>query len=1264
MPFGASLTGLTQHTSIYAMMWLQRTDLEQWADRVGAREQFPVIIRDLILASARDLAEIRHIRFPGGESSQLPGYDGDLTMAVGSTYVPAGRSVWEFGVNANPAVKFDSDYKKRAIQGTIAERAEMTFVFVTPRAWVKPRKKLPDWLKEYKDKKDFKDVLYVDGVQLEGWLERHGAVGAKHARAVLGYVPQRGIRSTGEFWDEFSARYRPRLTERVALCARAEQATQIVAHLKSSNGSLVLVGDGPDEVTAVTVAAIRSAPDSDRAFLEARTLVVETDEAGREVSVANRYGYILAPTVRTVAGSLANYGPAVSTVSFRPSGGGVARLERPSTRDMGEALTTMGFGEEKAETLARKSGRSITILERHAHAAGPGRASWADGGGESLVPALLAGAWSARHEGDRAVLATLSGLGYDEFEARIRPFLARHDAPLDQESGVWKLRAPVDAFLNLSHLVGGAHLERLAAASISVFATADSPNTAAERLGVATAPYSSFLRDGIATTLLVLAAIHEEVGLGAIADPEAFVRKIVESLPGLNSDMRMILGLEGQLIYLMEAVPDPLLEALEHVLEGEAEDPAPYVALATGNNEARPRLPNLLWALEMLAWDPVYLSRVTMVLATLASRDTGGRTSNRPIDSLRDIFVAWSPGTNASLAERMAAVDEVLDRDPDTGWQLLVVLLPTLRGFKSATPRPRFREAGASEREPLTVRAVAEAFDAVIDRALLRVGSVPGRWRQIAEAFPQFSLDRRLQFLEMLGSSIASIEGSERDETRRALRRIADRHARFPDADWALPAAELDALNQIVAALEGGDPIGRARALFDDAMPFLPDNYPAADRALAQRRRDAVSGVAKTDGTAAVLRLAASVRMPRLVAVAAAEAITEERAFDEMLGSSAPDEAATEFEIALAAGLRARRGSDYDGHVAGLAQRLGWGPLRTATTLLDWPEEPATWRFLGSLGEEVARLFWSRKQPRLFDGSAADLNTLVGHYAAVGRAGAALMAVHGRESELEWAMVERLLDGRLLEFGGRGSHDVMDGYYVAELFKSLRARGDVPRHEFAQWEYVYFELLEHGDQDLLLFDYLATDPAFFVAVLRDVYREDGADTGVEGTSDPERNRAAASYRILVAFKRVPGETHGAIDEMAMTAWVDGVLQEGAKAKRSKVAASYVGRVLARAAAEDGVWPPTAVARTIERLKSREVEEGMLIERINMRGVYSKALFEGGQQERDLAKIARAGAKARAAFPRTKAMLGLIAKNWEADAKRADEQAAQDRLRYE
>ena len=1242
------------------MRWINQADLNGWADRIGARETFPEMVRHLILATVRDLSEIRHMRFPGGENSQVRGYDGELDLAVEYTNVPAGRSVWEFGTNKGVEGKFKKDYETRAEEMTADDRANTTFVFVTPRVWDKPKKKLPDFVKDYRKRRDFKNVLFIDGAMLEEWLESRGAVGALYAKTVIGRVPRTDARSTDEFWAEYSARFKPKLTEQVALSARADQASEILRHLSGSAGQLTFVGDGPDEVSAVAVAAIRTAPEEQRRFLEARTLIVDTDSAARELACENNYAYVVSPTVRETKGALAQHGPLVDTLDFLPTRKGVSRLERPSIRDMGEAMQSLGLDPDEAEDLARKCGRSLTILERRD---GSRRPDWANAG-EHLLPALLAGRWNNRQDGDRRILADLSGLDYDAFEAKLRDHLTKLDSPLDHQVGLWKLRAPVDAFANLSHLVTEKDLTKLANAAIEVLSTYDPPDIVRERHGTSDAPFSSFLREGMATTLLIIAAMHEELGFEAVDDPGGFVEGLVHDLPGLRDDPRIVLSLERELTYLMEASPDPLLDALERQLEGDAPLAKVVFEETTRSGVPRNRLPNLMWALEMQAWDPKYLTRVALLLGKLVSLDPGGRSGNRPISSLRDIFVAWQPGTNASLIERLAAIDAVIGRYPKAGWQLVSALLPKAHDVKSPTQRPRFREAGASERETLTRGMVWETYEEITDRALALVDAGTGRWDEMVEVFPAFSPDRRNQFLDMLAARVDQSPAKEREELRRTLSRLVKRHARFPEANWSLPAIEVDRLREIVKSLESDDPFEQARILFDEVTPFGSGDYIAAEKEISSQRAECVAALAGKGGAEVILQLAGAIRHAGLAASAVAQGIEDEGVVDDLLSSGDPDEPASEFLISLSGVLRAKHGANFLDHVRDLATRHGWSDKRLASMILAWPDEPETWDAVEVLSADASEYYWSTRRPWRFEGPSEQIETLVGKFLAVGRAGAALVAVHPHEAEIPIPLVWHLLATHVTEINERDHHDDMDGFHISELFKSLRDRNDVDELELARWEYAFFPALEHHDERLALFDQMAVDPEFFVSIIDDVYVKDDAKPEGREASDQQRNRANISHRILMANHVVPGESDEGVDQDMLDAWVDGMIEEGRKAKLTKVVPSYVGRVLAHAAPVNDIWPPVEVASVIERLKSTEVEQGIMIERFNMRGVYTKAMFEGGRQERGLAETNRRWADHHRSRPRTMAMLKAMAKRWEKDAKRADDDADKDRVRFE
>lgn len=193
---------------------------------------------------------------------------------------------------------------------------------------------------------------------------------------------------------------------------------------------------------------------------------------------------------------------------------------------------------------------------------------------------------------------------------------------------------------------------------------------------------------------------------------------------------------------------------------------------------------------------------------------------------------------------------------------------------------------------------------------------------------------------------------------------------------------------------------------------------------------------------------------------------------------------------------------------------------------------------------------------------------------------------------------------------------------------------------------------------------MALDPEFYVSIMKDVFVADNFDAADQSSTPKQQNRSSISHRILMQNKRVPGEKDGEIKQQLLDEWVDGMLAESHKQKLTKIVPSYIGRTLAHASEVDGIWPPLEAATTIERLQSEDIERAIIIERHNMRGVYMKSMFEGGDQERELAERYRKWAAANGKYPRTRSMLTVISEAWTKDAKQADEEAERDRFRFE
>jgi hypothetical protein len=239
--------------------------------------------------------------------------------------------------------------------------------------------------------------------------------------------------------------------------------------------------------------------------------------------------------------------------------------------------------------------------------------------------------------------------------------------------------------------------------------------------------------------------------------------------------------------------------------------------------------------------------------------------------------------------------------------------------------------------------------------------------------------------------------------------------------------------------------------------------------------------------------------------------------------------------------------------------------------------------------------------------------------------------------------------------------DAMTGYELEQAFKALDERADVSDDEIANREYALLPLLEHQERPLKLHGLMARNPDFFHQIVRDVYRGDHEEPS-DG-DDLAQARWRQAYSLLSNFSVVPGFDSDVPEEARLSSWVSRVRELGQQTSRAEVTESTIGRVLAHAPTDDldGGWPHRFVRNEIERSNCETLERGMQIERFNMRGVTTRGMFDGGAQERDLARDNRENAAKAAAWPRTAAMLRAIADNWDGNAEREDIEARKRRL---
>lgn len=1249
------------------MRWITALNLQQWADTLAARNVFPGMVADLIRASAEDISSIR---FPNGDKGQVRGFDGVLEATGVPPYVPDGLSIWEFGVNAGATAKAESDFEKRTKEVDKAKRMETSFVFVSPRTWDNPKKKLADWLEDKKKLDEWKDVLYLDGAMVEDWLCSAPAVAARYAKYELNCFPAAGVRSTDEFWDEYSTRFGPQLVEAVLLAGRVQQAEDLVRKLSEGVSKLPYAADSPDEVVAFAIAAIRSAPTDVRFFLEARTLVVDTEDAARQVAASSGLSFLPRSQARQLAGLLAQKGPTVVSAGADDKKHGHEVLRRPSSTDLGHALEGMGFNSKDAYAMARSCGRSLAVLARRIPSGTAPRPEWIDKGA-MLLPALLAGAWHVRSKSDQEVLCLLaSEQDYAPCEAPLRQLAKLQDPPIDYVADVWALRASVDAFVNLGHLIGVEHLERFSEAAKAVFGKGIEPPKAdevyrpAELRGADT--HSRWLRDGMMNTLLHMAVLHEQAEFVVPGTtPQDYVNGIVRGLPGLSRDHRLLVSLQDQMALLAEAAPIPFLEALERLLEGDAMAIRPIFEEQKGLIGSHAYYYGVLWGLEVVAWDPQLLLRASVCLAKLAKIDPGGSVANRPINSLRAIFLSWAPNTGANVAQRKGVLAHVLNAVPEVAWDLLVKLLPRSHDHSSPTQTPVFREF--NETEVLTYAVVWDAQDFVVEQAIARAGTEPSRWMTLIDAMSQFPKDGFERMVAGLDLVLGSSAGEARFTVWDALRKEVNRHRTYAGTDWAVSEEALARLDPLLARFAPQTAVEKCIWLFDDWMPDVPGKVDSADptEAIDAARHEAVSYVMRESGRQGLIELAQRSKLPQHVAMAARSL---EFGFDE-LGQFFLQvlRAAPNIDV-VAGSVLAEGATRFQGQWTQFAHETfsheRVAPERVARILTALDDSIQTWNYVQQYGPEVNDAYWRLKHSYFVRGDADELLFGVRRYLEYGRPLAALDAATRRLGELPTTLLAQLLDGAVPELNAsaRGGGN-LSIYNIEQAFDELRKRGDIAPDDIAALEFRYLPVFHVRRQSLVLHTLLVQRPRMFMDAICAVFKP--ANREPESVSEGAKKLAVAAYELLTGLQVLPGQHGEEVNYAALLAWCQEVRLIAVEVDRVKITDQRIGALLAHAPSSqaDGAWPHEAVRAVIEHLASEEVERGLAIERFNMRGVYSKVIGEGGNQERVLAKQYQDWATAMPASPRTSAMLMGVAESWLREAERADQSAAQESLRW-
>lgn len=1256
---------------MYNQTLTDATDLNQWSNRNEAATILPRLVRRLISVTARD---ITLISVRAGDGVSIGGWDALLETSDGNEFVPEGKSVWEVGKEKGVKGKADKDYEKRKAEPDCIP-SENTYVFVTSRRWGGKEK----WVKEKNKDRFWKEVKALDADDLETWFESALSVHIWFS-ILLGKHPETAV-DLSSYWEQWTTATTPPISSKLVIAGREVQVNEVISWLRGASSVCPLQATSQEEAISFLASVIETLEEQERETYFARCVVVEDVTSWRRL-LASQTPLILIPnfTQREGTPNASSKGHHV----FIPLGNednaftSTIILPRPHRESIKQALLDMGIQEQKADELATLGRRSILALRRKLSNIPEVQCpSWATPSlARELVPFLLVGKWKDSNEADQEILAKLARTTYEQVNNNIAKWANVSDPPIRRIGDTWMLTSSEDAWALLSRYLTREDMDNFEAVVLEVLAGASpslelpiSERWMANILGK-NLPHSGFLREGLVETLALMAARSDVTRWQDASSAQERANRVVwKLLEQANQDWKVWASISDLLPRIAEAAPTTFLEAVEKGLSGDepllmnlfAEDSDSLFGGGSYHTA-------LLWALEVLAWHPDYLSRVALILAKLTRLDPGGRLANRPSKSLHEIFLSWHPQTLVSLERRVQVIDAIRKKEPDIAWQLMTTLLPEDHNVAFPTAQPKWREWGTEFPPQVTWDEVGKFTTDLVNRMIKDVSTDGKRWCELLQAvarLPKAQCDDIISAAQQL--NVNSFTPDDQMMIWKNIRSIISSHREYADAEWAMPVDMVNQLELIYDQFTPTNPTDRYSWLFENNVDLINpavyqrDDWEAREQLIQQMRLAIIQKLYAEGGLSLCIEIAEKIENPQIIGYLVGKNALLEDGEDSFLTNHLTSEQ-DKYRLIGSGYVWGRFQTNSWLWVEEKMESClmaGWIADSKATFYLSLPFSDKTWDLMESIDEpDTKDSYWDRINPgfdRDIDYERVTRNLLKQKRPHVA---VHFLVYYTREDRLLTSpdLAADVLE-QLLAFANEQSSSWGNiGYSIALLMKVVRNSQQISKERIVRLEWNFLPFLErYSKGPKFLHQELASNPDFFVELIKLIFISKSKEPEIFSDEDRPR-KAAQAWSLLNSWHICPGgNDKGELDRDALWQWVTQARQELQSSGRGVIGDQQIGQALAESSfGTDGAFPHEFIRDLIEEIASPAIERGFEVRVMNNRGVTSRLPTDGGGLERNEADRYKKYAETMgAAYPRTVAMMRRITDNYLGHARRED-----------
>ena len=1229
------------------MKFITSTHLNQWADTKECQQMLPELIKRLIDAS---VTNVDRLSFPSGDAVYLPGWDGVVSCDECIDLVPAGISLWECGASENVKGKIDSDYDKRTENALGYDKSNSTFVFVTPRIW----EGAEEWLNNHQN--EWKKVVVYTAVELERWIESRPSVGMWLAEK-LRILPSGGYMLPETYWNRWAQGEKITLPYDIVLPGREEISKQIVDTCKVAN-SLTIQALTQSEGIAFAIDSILTSEDADR--LKSRMIVVTEKDAYNDL-VEHYDNLILLTTVTEDIHYSTKRGHSV-IIAATPADQIKQAVTLPIIEKEGfvEALVKMGYDVAKAGKIAKDTARDINVFRRREGIAIE-KPMWFDSK-EDLLPAILVGKWADTIDGDKNVLELLSGMKYEQYEKMLYAHLMEEESPLIHVGNTWRIRSPYEAIDYAQAMFTTSVLNKFRKVCQSLIQD-DDPEAIDKidpdifRFRKSKQKYSNIIKEGVYQTLCLLSIVDDSYDKKHVLWVDETVKELLKYW-----DLSRFLSNKQYFTALAEASPKEFLNFIEKVPNDILDVVFTPHKTKYSISGWKIEYSDILFALEMLAWDENYLNKVTNLLLIYSEYENESNYANRPINTLCNTYRLLLPQTYVAFEDRMTLLRAYSSKYKETMFRLCLRMCESLNGGVFE-PNQHFRWRMFGEIEapkyikPITIDELNVVVTLVLECCSYSAESIT---ELLVLSSNKNMWGSRNLIIDTVRENIICCD--DKQIVADTLRKNITHHLSYHDAQWALSEAELEPYQNLLNELEPKDVLHKNAWLFESIYVQLPHDWENGfdfeknRKELLEIRTNALREIIASQGKEGIWNFVDLVKCPESLAESLVSIYGREL-YDDVCQKYKSKEISESFARSYFSVLCYSDTIEYQK----LAKRT-LGKDKDLLVLLCAPRyikglaDVAT-----SFGDSIKQKYWESVEVGYIEMS--DAVEVIHELVKVARYYDAIHVIYHHRTNIQISDVEivKVIYGCI-------TYDVkmisqMDHFYLSTLLKELdKSENPEVIKTLIVVEFLLYRVLEYQmDVSLLRFTKeLSRDPELMIQLVELAYRpDDGEVEQLEcGAKDNKRLLAENAFHILYFGRPIVlfNNEDGAFDGERMRQYIESLYRLAKERKRVRAIDYVVGDILGDIPRDEN-YPPQALCELVKELDNDVVDQHISTRIYNSRGITSRAYNEGGNQERSIvSKFEKYREKTKLLYPRMTKIFDDLIKEYKNEAYHLDDEA--------